>query len=220
MRIFVTGTDTDVGKTYISCGLLDAFQQNGLSTIGIKPVASGCDQMEDGLRNQDALALQAHASLRLPYELINPIAFVPAIAPHIAAAQINYDLSIPNILAKCAAALDTAADIHLIEGAGGWLVPLNQDQTFADLAKALRAKIILVVGMRLGCINHTLLTAEAIKNRGCELLGWVANCIDPEMKHLDDNILTLREHIAAPLLSTVPYQGTLKLPPDLLAQLT
>ena len=207
MRYFVTGTDTDVGKTYVSCGLLDAFNAQGLSTVGIKAVASGCVKTPEGLRSGDALLLQQHASVVLPYDVINPIAFEPAIAPHIAAQQVGFLLTQKNILEKCREALDVPADIHLVEGAGGWLVPLHEHEFLADFAEALGAEIILVVGMRLGCINHALLTVESIKNRGCVLKGWVANCIDPLMHHLQENIDTLKCSIAAPLLGVVPYQG-------------
>jgi dethiobiotin synthetase len=207
MRYFVTGTDTDVGKTYVSCGLLDVFNAQGLSTIGIKAVASGCIKMPEGLRSQDALLLQQHSSVVLPYDVINPIAFEPPIAPHIAAQQVGFHLTQKNMLEKCSEALNTRADIHLIEGAGGWLVPLHDYEFLADFAKTLDAQIILVVGMRLGCINHALLTVESIQNRGCILKGWVANCIDPLMDYCIDNINTLKQAIAAPLLGVVPYQG-------------
>ncbi len=207
MRYFVTGTDTHVGKTYVSCGLLDALNAQGLSTIGIKAVASGCIKTSEGLRSGDALLLQQHSSLVLPYDVINPIAFEPAIAPHIAAQEVGFKLTQKNMLEKCSEALNTPADVHLIEGAGGWLVPLHDHEFLADFACALDAEIILVVGMRLGCINHALLTVESITNRGCTLRGWVANCIDPEMHYRGDNINTLKEAIAAPLLGIVPYQG-------------
>lgn len=207
MRYFVTGTDTDVGKTYISCGLLDIFNAQGLSTIGIKAVASGCVKTSEGLRSQDALLLQQHSSVVLPYDVINPIAFEPAIAPHIAAQEIGFELTQKNMLEKCRKALATPADVHLVEGAGGWLVPLHDHEFLADFACALDAEIILVVGMRLGCINHALLTVESIKSRGAVLKGWVANCIDPEMPYRDDNISTLQAAIAAPLLGVVPYQA-------------
>jgi dethiobiotin synthetase len=207
MRLFITGTDTGVGKTYVSCGLLNLFKQQGLTTVAIKPVASGCEMTPQGLRNEDALLLQKHASVQLSYELINPISFEPPIAPHIAAQKVNFNLTTKNILKKCQPALNTPADIHLIEGAGGWLVPLHADETMGDLAQALDTEVILVVGLRLGCINHALLSIEAIKNKGCTLKGWIANHLDFAMLYQQENLLTLTERIKAPLLATMPYQG-------------
>lgn len=207
MRLFITGTDTDVGKTYVSCHLLKYFNQQGLKTIGMKPVASGCTLTQEGLRSEDALALQHHANIQLPYETVNPIAFQPPIAPHIAAEQNNFDLSVENIVKHCQPGLNTPADVHLLEGAGGWLVPLHKNKTLADLALALDAEIILVVGMRLGCINHALLSTEAIKNKSCKLKGWIANFIDKDMLYQEQNLTTLKKYIEAPLLATMPYQS-------------
>lgn len=201
---FITGTDTDVGKTRIACALLAAFNTRGLTTAAFKPVASGCKQTPDGLRNDDALLLQQHASVRASYDEVNPYAFAPAMAPHLAAPQAGIEIDFARL---CAAyqQLAARADIVIVEGAGGWLVPLGPQTTVADLAQTLGLPVILVVGMRLGCLNHALLTAEAIRQRGVPLAGWVANSIDPNMAAVQDNITALSERLSAPLLGHVPW---------------
>lgn len=210
MRIFVTGTDTDVGKTYVSCGLLRWFNHAGLLTVAMKPISSGCKVTSQGLINADALALQQAANINIPLEIINPFAFEPPVAPHIPAAQENIKLLAKDIITKCQPALAIEADIHLIEGVGGWLMPLNELETMADVAQQLDAKIILVVGMRLGCLNHALLTYQAILQKKCQLIGWVANCVEPDMLFLQENILMLQQQIVAPLLGIVPYSGVVE----------
>lgn len=202
---FVTGTDTNVGKTVVSAGLLAAAHQRGLSTLALKPVAAGCEQTAAGLRNSDALLLQQAASIKLSYEQINPVAFAEPIAPHIAAQQEGRRLEADRIAAMCRGAMMQPADFMLIEGAGGWRVPLNNRQTLADVAKLLRTPVILVVGMKLGCINHTLLTVEAIVKDGLKLAGWVANQTEPKMSYYSDNIATLKSMLSAPLLAEIPY---------------
>lgn len=201
---FVTGTDTDAGKTFISCALLECFRQAGLSTCAVKPVASGCRRTEAGLRNDDALALSAHSTLELPYDLINPYAFEPPIAPHIAAEEAGVTIDIPTLVDGFARAR-TGADVCLVEGAGGWQAPISATQTLADLAQALRLPVILVVRIRLGCINHALLTQESIGHRGLALAGWVANCLDPQTARIEQNIAALRQRLAAPCLGVVPW---------------
>ncbi len=156
-RFFITGTDTNIGKTYISRGLLKLFNLQGYLTIAIKPIASGCEIIQGELYNQDALTLQQAANILLPYNTVNPICFSPPVAPHLAAQQINQIITVSSIVKQCQSALSTVADVCLIEGVGGWSVPLNQNETTADLLNALAAKVILVVGMRLGCLNHALL---------------------------------------------------------------
>lgn len=205
-RLFITGTSTDVGKTYVACALLKSLNEKGFQTVALKPVASGGILTPEGLQNQDALVLQKAASIHLNYKEVNPILFEPPIAPHIAAKLAGLNLNILMILNSCSTALNTQADYLVIEGTGGWLVPLNDRESFADLAEKLEAEIILVVGMQLGCINHALLTADNILKRGLKLKGWVANCIDPEMLNLNENIETLKQSINAPLLTTVPYK--------------
>ena len=201
---FVTGTDTDVGKTTIAAGLLRAARLAGLCTAAVKPVASGCEAGADGLRNSDALALLAECSLPLSYAAVNPFAFAPAIAPHLAAREAGVELKVEALAVAVQAVLAQRADFTLVEGAGGWRVPLGEQATLADLPVALDLPVILVVGVRLGCINHALLTAEAITRDGLRLAGWVANVLDPQTSRLDDNLRTLSERLAAPCLGRVP----------------
>ena len=201
---FVTGTDTDVGKTTIAAGLLRAARLAGLSTAAVKPLASGCEAGADGLRNSDALALLAECSLPLSYAEVNPFAFAPAIAPHLAAREAGVPLKVEALAAAVQAVLAQQADFTLVEGAGGWRVPLDGQATLAELPVALDLPVILVVGVRLGCINHALLTAEAIARDGLRLVGWVANVLDPQTSRLDDNLRTLTERLVAPCLGRVP----------------
>jgi dethiobiotin synthetase len=201
---FITGTDTDVGKTLVAAGLLVAAKKHGLSTVALKPLAAGCEKTPEGLRNADALLLQSVITESLVYEQINPIALTSAIAPHIAAQQEKRTLSADRIAGFCRGSLNLA-DFTLVEGAGGWRVPLNAQETLADVAKILRVPVILVIGIRLGCINHALLTVEAIRNDGLQLAGWVANCIDADMPVLQENIQSLAARIPAPCLGVVPW---------------
>ncbi|UCR82318.1 dethiobiotin synthase [Pseudomonas chlororaphis] len=205
---FVTGTDTDVGKTTIAAGLLHAARLSGLSTAAGKPVASGCELTPKGLRNADALALLAECSLPLTYDEVNPLAFEPAIAPHLAAREAGVALTVQTLLAPMRQVLAKGADFTLIEGAGGWRVPLADQDNLSDLAMALDLPVILVVGVRLGCINHALLTAEAIAQDGLQLAGWVANIIDPKTSRLEENLATLAERLPAPCLGRVPRLKT------------
>jgi len=201
---FIAGTDTDIGKTTIAAGLLYAARQSGLSTVAGKPVASGCIVSPEGLRNADALALLAECSVALRYEEVNPVAFEPAIAPHLAAREAGVALTVQSLLEPMRYLLNKGADFTLIEGAGGWRVPLADQSNLSDLAKALQLPVILVVGVRLGCINHALLTAEAIAQDGLQLAGWVANIIDGKTARLEENLATLAERLPAPCLGRVP----------------
>lgn len=201
---FIAGTDTDVGKTTIAAGLLYAARQAGLSTAAGKPVASGCEQTPHGLCNADALALLAECSLPLSYDEVNPVAFEPAIAPHIAAHEAGVVLSVSSLLAPMQRVLAKQADFTLIEGAGGWRVPLSDQDSLSDVARGLDLPVILVVGVRLGCISHALLTAEAIAQDGLQLAGWVANIIDSKTSRLEENLATLAERLPAPCLGRVP----------------
>ncbi|WP_460417958.1 dethiobiotin synthase [Pseudomonas sp. microsymbiont 2] len=202
---FIAGTDTDVGKTTIAAGLLHAARQLGLSTLAAKPVASGCSVTPKGLRNSDALALIDESSIKLPYEAINPFAFEPAIAPHVAAREAGVALSVPALRDAMQQVLGQRADFTLIEGAGGWRVPLSDHANLSDLAIALKLPVILVVGVRLGCINHALLSAEAIARDGLQLAGWVANIVDPRTSRLEENLSSLAERLPAPCLGRVPW---------------
>jgi dethiobiotin synthetase len=201
---FIAGTDTDIGKTTLAAGLLYAARQSGLSTAAGKPVASDCVVSPEGLRNADAQALMAECSVALTYEEVNPVAFEPAIAPHLAAREAGVTLTVQSLLEPMRYLLSKGADFTLIEGAGGWRVPLADQANLSDLAKALRLPVILVVGVRLGCINHALLTAEAIAQDGLQLAGWVANIIDGKTARLEENLATLAERLPAPCLGRVP----------------
>ncbi|MFA5676925.1 MAG: dethiobiotin synthase [Pseudomonas sp.] len=203
-RYFVTGTDTEIGKTTIAAGLLHAARMRGLSTAAVKPIAAGCTRTADGLRNDDALTLQAECEPPLDYDVLNPVALEPAIAPHIAAVEAGMLLTARQLANACQHVFERNADLTLVEGAGGWRVPLNDQQTLADLAIELGEPVILVVGLRLGCINHALLTAEAIAADGLRLAGWVANQVDPHMDRQQPNLDTLKRCMPAPLLGVVP----------------
>lgn len=201
---FVTGTDTEIGKTTIAAGLLHAARMAGLSTAAAKPVASGCTQTADGLRNEDALALLGECSLALCYDEVNPLAFAPAIAPHLAAREAGVLLDVAALRVPVQRILDKRAAFTLVEGAGGWRVPLAGQASLSDVVISLRLPVILVVGVRLGCINQAVLTAEAIVRDGLTLAGWVANVIDPQTARLDENLATLAERLPAPCLGRVP----------------
>ena len=203
-RYFIAGTDTNAGKTMVACALLAKARGQGLTTAAVKPVAAGCIDTKDGLRNDDAEQLLAQCTLPLYYEQVNPVAFMAPIAPHIAAQQQGQRMQVGRLAGFTSGVLMQGANLTLVEGAGGWRVPVNERETLADLAIALSIPVVLVVGMRLGCINHTLLTVEAITRDGLELAGWVANCIDPQMDELDANVTTLQHRIQAPMLGLVP----------------
>ncbi len=198
---FVTGSDTEVGKTAVACALLEAARARGLRTAAVKPVAAGCDA--DG-RNEDAVQLLASMTEPLDYDRVNPEALREAIAPHLAARHQGRELAVSRLAAACRSVMGCGADLVLVEGAGGWRVPIGPRETLADLARELRVGVILVVGMRLGCINHALLTAEAIRGDGLELAGWVANQCGPRMACHEENLDTLRAMLGAPLLGEIP----------------
>ena len=203
-KFFIAGTDTDVGKTAIAAGLLCAAKKKGLTTVAIKPVAAGCELHEGQLRNEDALTLQAEMTHPLPYQQVNPIALKSAIAPHIAAKEENKTLTVSRISGFCNGVSLAPVDWMIVEGAGGWRVPLNARETMADIPKELGLEVILVVAMRLGCINHAILTAEAVVGDGVKLSGWVANTLGSPMPRLEENMESLIARIPAPLLGSVP----------------
>ncbi|QJD71346.1 dethiobiotin synthase [Marinobacterium sp. LSUCC0821] len=204
-RFFVTGTDTDAGKTLVSSALLHLATASGKGTIGLKPVAAGCELIEGELRNADALALMAESSIELSYSQVNPIALEPPIAPHIAAVDAGVRISADRLQAYINGALMRKYDFALVEGAGGWRVPLNDRESLATLAQLLQFPVIVVVGMKLGCINHALLTVEAIRRDGLQIAGWVANTIDPEMSEFDRNLAWLTQVMPAPCLGVIPH---------------
>ena len=202
---FVTGTDTDAGKTFVAAALLVKAAAAGLSTSALKPVAAGVVNTPAGPRNGDTLVLQAACSQSLECGQITPICLQAAIAPHIAAREEQVELSVASVMARCRPLLDNPGDFLLVEGAGGWRVPLNDHETFADLARTLGFAVILVVSMKLGCINHALLSAEAIRRDGLPLAGWVANQVVAGMPRYRENCDTLRHWLGAPLLGEVPF---------------
>ena len=202
--IFITGTDTGVGKTVVTAGLVRLAADRGQRVVGLKPVASGAVRTPEGLRNEDAMALAAAGNVPLPYGLINPFCFEPAIAPHLAAADAGVRLPVSDLLEWYGRASGDA-DLACVEGAGGWRVPLHPEGFLSDLPEQLGMGVILVVGLRLGCLNHARLTAEAIERAGrCSLLGWIGNCIDPGFARLDDNLATLDRLLGAPALAILP----------------
>jgi len=206
---FIAGTDTGVGKSLLCAALLKAASARGLSTVGVKPVAAGCEDTPEGLRNDDALLLRQYSTISMPYEMSNPVSLRRPVAPHIAAAEEGLKLDANRLEGFCRAVLIKRAGLTLIEGAGGWLVPINGRQTLADLVKLLGVPVILVVGIRLGCINHSLLSARAIHADGVEIAGWIANQIDPDMAFAEANIDAIAERISAPCLGRIPHFGNL-----------
>ena len=198
---FITGTDTEIGKTYVACALLHAFRGQGLTAIGMKPVAAGTDAAG---HNDDVEALIAASSLALPRDRVNSYCFADPVAPHIAAAEAGVTIGADRIR-QALDELAGQADVVVVEGVGGFVVPLAEGFDAADLAGALGIPLILVVGMRLGCLNHALLTVEAIRARGLPLAGWIANRVDPAMSRFDENLAALKARIHAPLLGVVPH---------------
>lgn len=206
-QFFVTGTDTGVGKTLVGAALLLNARAFGLTAVGVKPVSAGCTLADGQLVNDDALLLRNHSSVRLDYAAINPVALEPALAPHVAARRVGIDLRAAPLVAAVSGVAKQGHDVLLVEGAGGWLVPLNDAETMADVAVGLGYPVILVVAMRLGCLNHALLTARAIEAAGLELAGWVANSPAPAMEAFDENLQTLEQRLPALRLGSVPYLG-------------
>ena len=193
-----------MGKTRIAVALCVAFAANGSRVAGMKPVASGCRATLEGLRNDDALELLNAMNVRAPYGEVNPYAFAPAIAPHIAAAEAGQPIDF-DLLDRCYERLALQSDVIIVEGAGGWLAPLDTRRSFADLAERWQLDVVLAVGLRLGCLNHALLTAESIQRRGLRLAGWVGNGIDPQFERREENLSTLRSMLGAPCLGVLPY---------------
>jgi len=200
---FITGTDTNAGKTWATLALLRYFGNRGKSTIGMKPVASGCFLQNGKLFNDDALLIQQHASVKAAYDLVNPYAFAEPVSPHIAGK--NNPVALEKIL-DCFRQLQPLSEIIVVEGAGGWLTPVNEQQDIADLAKALALPVIMVVAIRLGCINHAKLTYRAIEQTGTRCAGWIAMCIEPDALNGDEVIRSIENAVDAPLLGVLPYR--------------
>ena len=204
--VYVTGTDTGAGKTLASTALLHALRGHGLRAVGMKPVASGCTHGADGWRNDDALALQAASDPRPAYADLNPFALPEPLAPELAAREAGIPVTLPPLL-EAHARLAAQADAVVVEGVGGWMAPLSGDLMQADLARALDLPVVLVVGLRLGCLNHAYLSARAIAGDGCELAGWIGTNIDPAMARIDENRALLADRLPAPCLGWLPWQA-------------
>jgi dethiobiotin synthetase len=202
---FITGTDTDVGKTAVAAAMLVALEALGKTTAAIKPVAAGAQQLPAGLRNEDGLILQRYQTAELPYEQVNPVLLQQPLSPHIAAARQQRRLTLSQLVGYCRGMMLQPADVLLIEGAGGWRVPINAVETLAGLPRELNIPVILVVGLRLGCLNHAVLTAEAIRHDGLQVVGWVANQVDPKMAEVEANIATLRQRLPGYFMGHVPW---------------
>ncbi len=214
---FVTGTDTNVGKTLVSCALLHALRARGLSAVGMKPVASGCRMTAEGARHADAEALMAASSVAVEYAMINPYALPAATAPHLAAQAEGVVISLETIT-QTFAQLQARAEV-VVEGVGGWLVPIDASHSMAEVAARLQLPVVLVVGIRLGCLNHALLTAAAIERAGCRMVGWVANHLTTDADGvLKDYVAALSERLAAPLLGEIPYLEASRATPAVAAQ--
>ena len=210
-QLFITGTDTDCGKTYISRGIIESLVTQKFTVKGLKPIASGAKKNKNKLMNDDAQQLMSASNVKVPYAMVNPYCYPEPIAPHIAAALNQSALSVSTVAQAIEKTNQTyPTDYTIIEGAGGWYVPLNDNERFSDLAVALQADVILVVGMKLGCINHALLSAEAIRQAPVNFVGWIANCLDDEMLNLAENLATLQNEIQAPCLEVVAYGGHVK----------
>ncbi len=209
---FITGTDTDVGKTYVASALLAAASDLGYRSLGLKPVAAGCESTPEGLRNADALSLMAASSIKLSYDEVNPIALPAACAPHIAAAEMGRQLNAQRLVGMLRGSLSHRPDFGLVEGAGGWRVPLNSREFMSALPKQLNLPVVMVVSMRLGCLNAALLTAEAILRDGLNLAGWVANCTEQSMPYQQENIATLQQWLPAPCLAVFPFEPNMNVP--------
>ena len=201
---YISGTDTGIGKTVASTALLHALRTRGLRAVGMKPVASGCEATADGWHNEDALALLAASDPQPAYGELNPYALPAPLAPELAAREAGVTIELPTLVAAFAR-LQTMADTVVVEGVGGWAAPLAADIDQADLVRALRLPVVLVVGMRLGCINHARLSARAIAGDGLELVGWIANHVDPDMQRQDENFRMLCQRLPAPCWGRLPY---------------
>ncbi len=202
--VFITGTDTEVGKTRITLGLMSAIQSSGLTVCGMKPLASGASKINNVLLNEDALAIQQQASIHIDYQYINPYVYQQPIAPHLAAEKAGECIEIAKIL-DAYKKIEKMTDCIIVEGVGGWRVPINKNKTLSDLVRALNLPVIIVVGIRLGCINHALLSAEAIKADGLTLSGWIANRIDKDYTESDETIRSIAERIVAPKIADIPF---------------
>lgn len=206
--VYVTGTDTGAGKSIASAALLHAYAARGVCAAGMKPVASGCEVTAQGLRNEDALLLQVASGVSAPYGVVNPYAFEPPVAPEFAAREAGVEVALAPILqAHAQLAGHPLVQVVVVEGVGGWMAPLSATLDQSDVARAVGADVVLVIGLRLGCISHARLTARAIQADGFRLAGWIGSTLDPDMPRLAENIDALRARIDAPCLGVLPYRG-------------
>ena len=206
---FIAGTDTEVGKTVVSKAILQALAAHGLTTIGYKPVAAGCKETDDGLKNSDALHLQEAATKDIAYDDVNPYALLSPTSPHIAAKQDGVNIEF-SVLSDKLEEHKKSADVVLVEGAGGWRVPISDDECLSSWVQKEKMPVVLVVGIKLGCLSHAMLSVEAIQNDGLEIIGWAANRINPGTENYADIIKMLEEKIPAPKLGEIPYVPSVK----------
>jgi dethiobiotin synthetase len=202
---FVTGTDTDVGKTVCVSALLQSFKKQGITTLAYKPIAAGCELTDDGLRNSDALALLKYSSEKVCYDEVNPITFEAPIAPHIAAEIEKKPIDLNRISKGLLNLQKKKTDILIVEGAGGWRLPINNKDYLSDWVQEQKLPVILVVGMKLGCLNHAILTYETILADGLHVMGWIANAVDKNMPYYQENLSFLKQKISAPMIAEIPY---------------
>ena len=205
IELFVTGTDTDVGKTVVSAGILANANYHGFTTVGFKPISAGCEVTAAGLRNEDAVALQRKASIDCEYDLVNPIAYQAPIAPHIAAKHHNETIDLEKVDQSYALLLAKQPELLLTEGAGGWQLPIEDTRYFSEWVAKKQLDVVLVVGIKLGCLNHAVLTAQAIAASGANLVGWVANSLSSDIANYDEMVATLKQVLVKPLLGEIPY---------------
>lgn len=217
-KFFVTGTDTNIGKTYVTLAMIQFFAKQNLRVAGLKPVASGCYQYKGLLLNEDALLLQEYSTVTIPYDKINPFRFKPPIAPHIA--DTEGILTKESIYSKYQDMLSEDLDVLFVEGVGGWCVPINNKETMADFVKKADLDVIVVVGLKLGCLNHAILTVDSILSRGVRVSGWIANCLDKNMECLSENIESLKNMLHIPFLGSIDEGGVISKESDLAYSLT
>jgi len=208
-KVFITGTDTDVGKTVISCAILEYANNLGFKTVGLKPISAGCELTSVGLRNEDALLLQQHASYNLDYDIINPIAYQEPIAPHIAAQKKGEFIDL-TLVDTALTKVPDDIDFTVIEGAGGWHLPVDSSYYFSSWVAENKLDVILVVGVKLGCLNHAILSAQAIQHSGANFVGWVANSLTADIANYDEMIETLTVALPAPLMGKMPYLSSIE----------
>lgn len=202
---FITGTDTGVGKTLVASALVYQFAQRGFKSVGMKPIAAGCELVNGVLISEDVAQLVSASNVAMPMSKINPYAFKPAVSPHLAAKMAGVEIEL-SVIEQAYSQLVAQAEVVIVEGVGGFCVPLSDSADTADLATVLALPVMMVVGMRLGCLNHALLTVAAIKARGLTLAGWIANSIDPNMAMFEENLSSLKQRIDAPCLGVIPWQ--------------